>query len=450
MLTIMDCASGAKSQANSPLPSQQRSLEPETRCASFVKGLDQPIHLTAYLSADLPAELATVAGEVARVLGSLRSSSGGAVTFDIVDPAKQAASGTTTDIFGRTVRAKTAVEQDIEALGIFPIAYRSEEEGKLLMRNGYLAVAGKKGDRSAIAPKLVRAEEVEFEIARLIYRLKKPRPTAIGFVVGHGEVLTESDRDRLSEMVAPDFSLVAVDLSGISANGPLPAVEALVIAGNTSPYPDGERAAVERWIASGRPVSLLLRSVVVDLDTFAPTVNNHGWTELLGGFGIRVGGQVVLDAQCAMLGAKTRHGEFEISTPTKYPPVPSVQLLESSHLGREVFQLPMPFATPLFLENVPADLNARVIASSTKQSMAVAASTEMLDPHGRLTGKDMSLGGPYPLLVTLEGRHAARSARIAIVGSADLLREQFMVRDGSNFLLNLLEWMTFDTCLLRT
>ncbi|RYF05303.1 MAG: ABC transporter permease, partial [Deltaproteobacteria bacterium] len=110
-------------------------------------GLRDPLTIRAYFSGDLPPPHATQARFVKDLLEEYYQHGHGKVAFEFIDPVadessaeKEKKKDIKQDIFGRQIREATAMERELQTLGIPAVQVRVNQDDKLEVKRAYMGI----------------------------------------------------------------------------------------------------------------------------------------------------------------------------------------------------------------------------------------------------------------------------------------------------------------------
>lgn len=427
-----------------------------------LKGLESPVTVTAYFTAELPPPFADNARYVKDLLEEYRAASGGDLSFEFLDPMsqeteedKEKKKDVKRDIFGRTVREKTSVETELEGMGIQPVEVRVFEADQQQTKRAYMGIAVRYGEEKESIPVVQDMTTLEYDLTTIIRRLVRTKQPVIGVVQGHGEPSVEQDLERFTEMLKPNYEVKAVNLTAQVPDD----VDALLVVGPTQPYSPDELKAIDAYLMKGKSAAFFLDRNTVDFRSFAPTPNGQNLDELISTYGIELGQQVVGDVECASLNVQEKRGFMTISMPLKYPFIPMPKTLEgNSAMTKGIGDITLPFPVPVYPKSALEGVEIQALARSSPKSWLEDPTPENLNPRRDWGAADIGFTGPYTLIAqargtlpsfSQEGGKSSAEARVIVAGTGSLLNEQVMGPQNAALLLNMIDWLSLDAKLLE-
>jgi gliding-associated putative ABC transporter substrate-binding component GldG len=429
-----------------------------------MKDLESPVTITAYFTKDLPPPFSDNARFVKDLLEEYRAVAGDNLSFSFVDPqAEETAEDKETkkdarrDIFGRVVREQTSVEKELEGLGIQAVEVRVLEQDQQQTKRAWMGISVRFGEEQESLPVVQDISSLEYDLTTVIRRLTQTKRPVVGVIQGHGELNPDEQLQRLKPMMEQNYELRAVTIpTGAEAKIP-DDVDAILVLGPKSVYSDDELKAVDAFVMQGKAAGFFVDKTNVDLRSFQPEANAQNLDGLLSAWGIELGTQLVGDVESASLNVQEKRGMFTVQRPIQYPFIPTLKALQGdSPITRGIVGVTLPFAVPLYPKKLDG-VEHTVLGKSSPKSWLEDASAEGLSPQRDWGTADVTITGPYDLIVTAQGAlpsfanagsKAEKPARIFVVGSSTMLNEQVLGPPNASLLLNLVDWMVLDPKLL--
>jgi len=358
--------------------------------------LDDQMEIRAYFSEDLPPPHNTTERYVRDLLAEYRDASSGKVKVRFINPTDD--------------EQKQAAERD----GVKRVQDQKLEADSFTVHEGYRGMSFHYlGESKAIA-RVDRTAGLEYEITQTIKELVGEK-VSIGVLGGHGGPTLEKGIANLRGY------LPTYDLKEVKADAEIPSdIKALLIVHPDTPLTEQELRHIDQFVMRGGNLGVFGGGNKVSLSpqgsTAAPL--DTGLNTLLEKWGVKFGGDIVADAQCARAPMQTQYG-FQIPVP--YPVAPVVTFDEKQREHPALFrldQVPFHFPTPLTLTGAlkgDAAVKHTVVANSTKQSWLLSGDNIDLQP--RESWQVPGYGGPYTLGVAIEGKLPSAYAGVAVTAT---------------------------------
>ena len=423
--------------------------------------LEDPVTIEAYFTSELPPPYSSHARYVRDLLEEYYNHADGNVIYQFIDPVaaeteedKEKKKNVQQDIFGRTVREATAVEEKLTELGIPSVQLRVNEDDKLEVKRIYMGLAVHYGDETEVIPVVQDTGSLEYDLTTLMRKLSRVKTPKLAFVTGYGGPEPEKDLGQLWNLLGQLYQATTVDFSAGQTLGD--DIDAILVVGPEKPFSDSDKQALDRFVRSGRSAAFLLDAVSVDMQTLAITPKDHGLADLLGKWGLQPRDSLVLDEACATINVSQQRGFMRFAQPVSYPYMPLAEDLEQEHpLTRGLHAVAFPFASPLTVKQANSDIKVQVLVRSSPKSWEQQGPHNM-DPFQRWTTESVGTQQAYPLMAAATGVLPGYSedvltavqSRVVVAGSAQFLTDQFLHNTNQAMALNLVDWLILDEDLL--
>ena len=426
-----------------------------------VRALKTPVTVTAYFTKDLPPPYSTNARYVKDLLEEYYNASADNFRYEFIDPMadeteadKEKKKDVKQDIFGRQVREATAMERELQSVGIPPVQVRVNEEDKLEVKRAYMGIAVKVGDKHEVIPVVQDTAKLEYDLTTLIRKVSREKAPKVALLQGHQGPSPQEGLQHMTQLLQANYDVAPLNLAQTPT---IPEdVDALIVAGPMTPLADAELRAIDAFVMSGRSVAFFVDNVRPDLQTMQVQDAAPGLNPLLSAYGVTVQPGLILDPRCATLNVAQDRGAMRIMQPVRYPFVPIVeQLAEDNPVTRGLGGIAFPFVAALSVK-APEGVTATVLAESSKDAW-VSQPPFNLDPLQRWTLDGVTEQGQKVMMVTLTGAltspfgsavNTAGSPRVLVAGGSTFIQDQYMGKANEAFILNMVDWMVMDEALL--
>ena len=438
--------------------------------------LKEPVTVRAYFSRDLPPPHASQARYVKDLLDSFYARGHGKFRYEFIDPQATASAeeadrknALRQDVFGNTVREATAMERELESIGIPPVQMRVNQADKLEVKRAYMGLALTSGSRREVIPVVSDTAGLEYDITSALRKMGKTKAQTVAVVTGHGGTRATEEMGQALAALREHYEVGEVDLA--QAGTLLPEADALLVVGPQTPLTDAEQVTLRAYMHAGHPVGFFLPPAKANLPGLSSVDNAHGLAPLLAELGVQIDDAFVLDAQCATINVQKQQGFMRFSQPVRYPFVAQRDQLEASSVTQGLGGVLLPFAAPVRTiepatggANGAGALKRQVWARSSAQSW-LQPKPYNLDALQRWTPDPQSLQ-QHDLIVALEGKmgrvqkpegSAAESdaapaeavaTRAIVAGTDALLLDPFLGKSNEALALNMVDWLLGDDDLL--
>tara|TARA_B100000315_G_scaffold246593_1_gene274072 strand:+ start:8953 stop:10635 length:1683 start_codon:yes stop_codon:yes gene_type:complete len=446
-----------------------------------VENLEDPVSIRAYFTADLPAPYSSTSRYVKDLLDEYATYSHGMLRYQFIDPVEEETEEDkakkkefSQDIFGRTIRERTDKEYELLTLGIPPVQIQVNEGDKLEVKQAYMGIMLRHGDKQEVIPLVQDTTGLEYDLTSLIRKLVRHKTPEIAFITGAGGPDLRRELRQSYERMEELYNVREVDLS--QEQKIEDAVDGIIVMGTSTPFSDAEQRTIDRFIMSGRGAAFLLDRISVDVRTLNQEPVNHGLDLLLERYGVRVGDGLVLDVESSMVNVSQQRRFMQLAQPVPYPYIPVPRRLNPEHpLTRGLIGVSFPFVSPL--ENVALQDSGSVIdmlVTSSEKSWIRQQPFE-LHPLQEWGAGGIEFEGEQNLVATISGllktafddqgdvaageqvelgkaleqrRTETDHARVVVVGGSSILHDKYTSDSNQAFVLNLLDWMLLDDAML--
>ncbi|MEM6732660.1 MAG: GldG family protein, partial [Myxococcota bacterium] len=448
---------------------QRFTLSAATR--TMLDRLDDPVTIRAYFSEKMSPRFANNRRYVRDILDEYFAASNGRVVYEFIDPVaeeteedKAKKKDLKKDIFGRIVREKTSVEEELEREGIAAIQDQVLEGDGLETRKVYMGIVVKHGDDSEVIPAVQDTSTLEYELTTMIRKLTRTTTPKVAVVSGFGGPSEQEGLNGLFQILRAQYDVIALDLA---ADPTIPDdVSAVMVIGANQALSNEAKRELDRFITAGGSAAFFLDDYDVDLRTLQTTDVDHGLDALLAAYGVSFTDSLVLDPECQTIQVQggASIGGIPIPQPVKYPLIPSPkQLNPENPITRGLGQSAFPFVNGVNVDAPEGVESASLAVSSSKARLLKGALNT--DPFAlqRLTLDQVSEEGTHDFLVTVKGtlpslypapdgqEVTVGDARLLVAGTSRFIRDEILMRSAvhQNLTLNMIDWMLLDEALLK-
>jgi ABC-type uncharacterized transport system involved in gliding motility auxiliary subunit len=261
------------------------TLSPASK--DVVRNLPDYLTVKAYMSKELPPELASASRYVRDLLDEYRTYSKGKLRFEAIDPG--------TD---------KKLEEEATACKVNKLQVQVMRAQKFEVGSYYLGLCFEYGGQSEPIAEVGQPEGLEYQISSLIKRMTQKK-RKVAFTNGHGELDLTQGFQALKHVLSQEFDTTTANPS--SADIP-DDVDALVVGGPKQQMDDKARHAIDRFLMKGKGAVFLVDGMTMSTprNNGGPEMpgmpkigqaNDTGLNELLGTYGFKINQDFVLDRQ---------------------------------------------------------------------------------------------------------------------------------------------------------
>ncbi len=428
----------------------------------LVGSLTDDMEITAYFTSDLPPQFKATEVAARDLLREYEAASRGHVTVRFVNP--------------DTDEEREAAERD----GVQKVSHQVIENDSVNVREGYRGLVVRFLGETKTIPVIEDPSGLEYRITTLIKELVGEK-TKIGVVSGKGGPTLAEGLSGLKEAL-PTYEVVEVPLTAAIPTD----LRALLIVAPEQEITDEEAHRIDAYVMQGGSLGVFGGSTKIDPNgqEMTATTVNSGLNRLLEPWGLRLESNIVADTQCGRAPMQTQLG---IPMLVPFPPVPIVSFDEEVTENPVLFRLDqvvMPFASSITLNGrLRSDREVKTIAlaKSTDQAWSLTGESISVRPRNPREWAPSGRQQRFPLIASLEGKlpsafaagavssgaaatpptgpsRATRTARVLVVGTAAVLRDEFLPRPGRDgtrdltsalaLALNAVDWLAQDSDLI--
>jgi gliding-associated putative ABC transporter substrate-binding component GldG len=252
----------------------------------IVAGVPDYLTVKAYISKDLPPELANVSHYVRDLLDEYRTYSKGKMRFEAYDPSSD-----------------KKIEEEAGACKVQKLQIQVLREQKFEVGSYYLGLCFHYQGKDEAIPEIAQAEGLEYNVSSLVKRMTQKK-RKVAFTTGHGEQDLNQGLTFLKHVLEQEFETSTVNPSTTPIADD---IDALVVGGPKQAFDDKGRREIDSFLMKGRGAIFLVDGMALSAPRGGmpempsqPKIgqkNDHGLGELLEKYGFKVGEDFVLDRQ---------------------------------------------------------------------------------------------------------------------------------------------------------
>jgi gliding-associated putative ABC transporter substrate-binding component GldG len=255
----------------------------------IVSSLPDYLTVKAYISKDLPPELANSSRYVRDLIDEYRTYSKGKVRFEAIDPG--------TD---------KKIEDEASSCKVNKLQVQVMRSQKFEVGSYYLGLCFKYNGQDEAIPEIGQVEGLEYQISSLIKRMSQKK-RKIAFTNGHGEHDLSEGFQALKHVLSQEFETTTVNPSSADIGAD---VDALVVGGPRQAFDDKARHAIDHFLMQGKGAIFLVDGMVMsqprnnamggqDMPGMPKIgqANDAGLSDLLAAYGFKINQDFILDRQ---------------------------------------------------------------------------------------------------------------------------------------------------------
>jgi gliding-associated putative ABC transporter substrate-binding component GldG len=416
----------------------------------IARGLEDPVTVTAYFSANLPARFGRTKEEFRALLQEFRAAANGNVEFRFVNP-----------------NESDETAREARQAGVRPVTIDVRERNQMTQKRAYLGAVFQYRDEREVVSFVEPGSSLEYTIASRMQRLTRTEQSVLGVLQGHGEP-APSAMKQLQSTLQGRYDIRPI--SGVDTAGVPATVDVLLIARPRNELSTQAALAVDQYVMRGGAVVFALNRAQANMRFGRARPQATGLEPLLEAYGAPIRPNLVRDRSASAVRVRQQRGGFNVVNQIRYPYIPQVSNFSdhpvTSGLDRAVFR----FVSSLDTTQVDSTAQLSILARSSSQS-ARAALPASIQPQQQWTVSDFS-GASIPLAGLLEGTFSSAFAgvdtlsvertespetKLAVVGDGDFIvngaggrqqRQRRLPEGNVNLMANTVDYLADETGLI--
>ena len=395
--------------------------------------LDDIVKIKVYFSENLPNKYANLKQNVVDILKEYKNYSNGKVKIENINP-----------------QNLENTERRMRELGIPTIQFNVLENDSYQVVNGYMGISVEYGDNNEAIPVVKNTEDLEYKITTALKKVTQESIPTIGLVSSHGSLSSSQGLQPLYQKLSEVYKVKEIDLSSQEIGEE---VKTLLLAGPTEKFNEEELKKIDKFVMDGGALIAWADGIKMNQGVI-PEKNETNLNELLGGYGLKLNQDVVLDGQSQGRVSFTS-GFMSFSTP--YPGWVKIKEENFNQENPAVADLEsalLPWPSSLEASSTP-EREVQYLAKSSQYSWAAGESYNY-QPSSNLkpTGETKQ----YNLAVLVSGKlespfgeESTDSGKVVLLGDSDFINKEFLGQSGENLVLaqNLVDSVTLDSDLIK-
>ena len=409
--------------------------------------LNDPVTVTAYFSANLPARFGRTKEEFRALLQEFRAAAEGDVEFKFVNPNESDETG-----------------KEAQQAGIQPVMIDVREQNQMTQKRAYLGAVFQYQDQREVIPFVEPGSALEYKIASTIRKLTSEEKSVVGVLQGHGEPGLQA-MTQLRESLRGRYDIQTV--SGVDTTGVPPEVDVLLVARPENELSTQAALAIDQYVMRGGRVVFALNRAQTNMRFGQARPKTTGLEPLLDTYGLSVRPDLVRDRNATAVRVQQQRGGFNVANRVRYPYIPQIANFAGHPISEGLDQAAFRFVSSLDTAQADTTAQVTVLARSSDQSARASLPTN-IRPQQEWTVADFS-GASFPVAGLLEGtfpsafanvdtlsvdRARSPETKMLVVGDGDFIvngtgqRKQQLPEGNINLAANGIDYLAGDTGLL--
>jgi ABC-type uncharacterized transport system involved in gliding motility auxiliary subunit len=336
-------------------------------------------------------------------------------------------------------------EQKAQEAGMMPLQFEEVGSDQLAIRRGFMGLQLYYRDKSETIPVIKDVRQLEYDITTKIARMASRTKKTIAVTTGHGESEWLGPRSRFAEELRPLYELNTLDLAA-GTTAPIQA-DALLVVGPSRPLDARALAAIDEAVTRGIPAAFLVDIKTIMTNQFAASPLDTGLVSLLERYGVKLGSQLVYDAQAETIGITQNMGGFAFTSRVQYPFIPlSTNVNRDAPIMRGIETVALPFVTTVEALAPPKPgVRFTSLFQSSPRSWLAPAQLYNVNPMQIPQPSKDDPHGPFVLGGLVEGE----GKTLVVIGTSHVVDPNLPEFRGAGALMsNVLAYLAKDEVLL--
>ncbi|MEO6916643.1 MAG: gliding motility-associated ABC transporter substrate-binding protein GldG [Chitinophagaceae bacterium] len=411
---------------------------------TLLKNLSSPVHLTIFLSGDMPAGFKKLANSTGEMLQEFKDYGKGNITYSFEKPGD-----------GLSEDAKNAFIDSLNRLGLSPMNVKAQTKTGESREEQYIypgALVTYQGKQTAIdflqgqsavdgINSLNNAEALlEYKLAGTIHKLTQDSLPWVGYLAGNGESMSYNVYDLVNTLKASyHFRFVPIDQVGV-----IPDVfAAILIVKPTQPFTDQQKLKIDQYVMHGGKAMWLIDNLYAEYDSLQRSQHDFvafdrglNIDDQLFKYGVRINTDLVLDLNSdqlpSVVGSVGGKPQMEL---LPWPYFPLLINTNGHPIAKNLDYIVSQF--PSSIDTVKAgDLKKTILLSTSGQAKTLSSPAKVTlqalktkEDYDSYTKKDI------PIAVLLEGKFTSLFANRLTTAMRDSLAANqmtFMAAGGDD------------------
>lgn len=381
-----------------------------------VKNLDDIVGIKVYVSKDLPGQVRPVAKNLKAILNEVARINPGRWRVSYLDPSQSG-----------------DIKAEAEREGIQPLQFNVLKGDKFEISSGYLGLVMSYGSKKEVLPVAGDVGNLEYFLVSSIKKLtgEKQMIVAVSEETGGGMSQYQILRKFMEQM----YRIEEVGIGGSQPIGP--ETKVWLVLGDNVKLEARARERLKNWVEAKKGLVVLEDRFEVGGNMAAVAIPTTGMEEILKLAGITVEPVLVVDENSSVASFQTGSGNF-LTRYLFWPQILEENIDRSLPPLSSIGSLTLAWASPIKIEG-----GAKAILRTSQQSMEESGA-------GNLSPINQGLpeGERRQLVV---GAVNMTDKRVAVIGDADWLKDQFIGNNQQNLVaaLNMIDYLGAEEGLMQ-
>ncbi len=408
-------------------PGKAYTLSPATR--EILGDLDDLVTIKLFVTEELPEDFGIIKRDIGDLLADFRAAGGGNLLVLELDPADD----------------EDAIAE-ARSLGIPPVQFSSVGEAQLQVQEGYLGLAVQYADAVETIPVVTRTDDLEYRLISFVRALTRTERPVVALVESRPDPGQGNTYGALRRELQQNYEVRTVPAAD---SAPIDEQIGVLVLAGAPPILDSARLDRFRvFLARGGGALVLASGMQIQPQGFQAVAQPLGWNSLLEPYGVSIRSDLVYDlASNEAVSMPASFGRVLVSYPFWIRALSTQATTVNSELEAMTLPWVSSIDTALAAPGTVIPLFTSSGAAGTEEGRAFIAPQRDYPQDSLATRLLAALVNP----LAADSGGAARLGRVVLVGTAELITDQFARSDpmGIGFALNAVDWLAQDDALIQ-
>jgi gliding-associated putative ABC transporter substrate-binding component GldG len=294
---------------------------------NILKGLKQPVTVTAYFSKDLPAEMMKSRSDFKDILIEYANLSRNKLVYEFINPSENEQN-----------------EQKATQAGVQPVMVNIREKDQIKQQKAYVGAVIKVGEQSEIIPVIQPGAAMEYALSAAIKKLTTTDKASVGILQGNGEPsLAAINQAYMALDVLYNVQPVYLTDTSYTLNK----YKTIALIGPKDTIRPSYYQQIDRFISEGGNLFVSVSHVDGNFQNASGFAVNNGIISWLKSKGINITDNFVIDDNCGTVNVQQQQQGFIMNTQVKFPYLPIISNFPKHPITEGLDAVIFQFASPI-------------------------------------------------------------------------------------------------------
>lgn len=314
----------------------------------IAQDLADPVTVTAYFSANLPARFGRTKEEFRALLEEFRAASEGNVEFKFVNP-----------------NESDQLAQEAQQAGIRPVMIDVRQQNQMTQKRAFLGASFQYQDQTEVVAFVQPGSSIEYTIANNIRKLTQTEKSVLGVVQGHGEPGLQA-MQQARQALQGRYNIQTV--SGLDSTSVPAEIDVLLVARPQNELSTRAALAIDQYVMRGGRVIFALNKARENMRFGQAMTRQTGLEPLLSAYGLPIRGDLIRDQNASAVRVQQQRGGFTVMNQIRYPYIPRISNFADHAITAGLDQSVFQFVSSIDTTQVDSTNEVTVLARSSRRS----------------------------------------------------------------------------------